>query len=70
MINPDISFEAHKEADNKEEAWIPVDEYQQIQDNFWDSECIWVAGSCLCLVKELEHSVNPVGLNGNLYGKI
>ena len=70
MVDPDICLKANIETYNKVETWIPVDQDQQVQNNFQNSEGIGITRSCLCLVKELEHSVNPVELNGNLYGKI
>ena len=65
LVYPTISLESDGKAEREEEASVPVDEDEDVEDDGRDSEGIREIGSRLCLLEELEHPVD-LGFEGSL----
>ena len=59
LIDPGVSVEADGKADGEEDTSVPVDQDDNLDDNFGYPESIWKVCPGLGLVEELEHPVNP-----------
>ena len=59
LIDPCVSVEADGKADGKEDTSIPVNQDEDIENHFGDSESIRKVCPRLRLVEELKHSVDP-----------
>ena len=59
MVDPDVGLKTNVEADNEIKAGIPVNEDQEVKNNFGNSESIRRSGSCFCFAEELHHSASP-----------
>ena len=58
LVDPAVALEADVETQREEEAGVPVDEHQNVEDDFGDSEGVGEVGPGLRLVKELDHAVD------------
>ena len=59
LIAPGVGVEADGKADGKEDTSIPVNQDEDIENHFGDSESIRKVCPRLRLVEELKHSVDP-----------
>ena len=59
LIDPGVGVEADGKADGKEDTSIPVNQDEDIENHFGDSESIRKVCPRLRLVEELKHSVDP-----------
>ena len=59
LINPCVSVESDGKADGKENASVPVNQDEDVENHFGDSESIREVCPGLGLVEELKHSVDP-----------
>ena len=59
LIDPGVGVEADGKADGEEDTSVPVDQDDNLDDNFGYPESIWKVCPGLGLVEELEHPVNP-----------
>ena len=59
LINPCVSVEPDGKADGKENASVPVNQDEDVENHFGDSESIREVCPRLGLVEELKHSVDP-----------
>ena len=63
MVDPHVSLETNVEADDEIQTGVPVNQYQEVKNNFGNSESIRRSGSCFCFTEELHHPVrseNPI----------
>ena len=59
LINPCVSVEPDGKADCKENTSVPVNQDEDVENHFGDSESIREVCPGLGLVEELKHSVDP-----------